>query len=189
MAEVLRDLSLYRESRGGLTLSGGEPLYQGEFTLSLLKAAKEQGIHTCLETCGLASSPLIREAAAYTDLFYYDYKATGEDMHKTLTGVSQRPILENLALLDQLGAYVVLRCPIIPTMNNTDAHITGIGETAKKYPCIKEIHLEPYHRLGVSKAAKLAHTPVYDGNPPDPAVMEAYRARIADISHKKCIIS
>ena len=189
MAEVMRDASLYKESGGGLTLSGGEPLYQGEFAVSLLRVAKEQGISTCVETCGHAKREIIEEAAKYTDDFYFDYKATGNEMHKRLCGVPQTVILENLAILDSLGAKVTLRCPIVPGMNDVPDHISGIAAVAEKYSCIGEVQLEPYHRMGVSKSEKLGESAAYDGKAPDRARLEAYCEEIGRISGKTCTIS
>lgn len=189
MAEVMRDASLYKESGGGMTLSGGEPLYQGEFAISLLKAAKEQGITTCIETCGQAKTEIIEEAAKYTDDFYFDYKATGDEMHKRLCGVPQTVILNNLARLDELGARVTLRCPIVTGENETPEHIAGIAAVAGKYSCITEVHLEPYHRLGVSKSEKLGQTAEYDGKAPERARLEAYCEEISKVSGKNCRIS
>ena len=189
MAEVMRDIGTYNESGGGMTLSGGEPLMQGEFAISLLKAAKDQGITTCVETCGHTKSEIMAEAAEYTDDFYFDYKATGDDMHKRLCGVSQKLILENLALLNELDARVTLRCPIVPGENDIPVHIAGIAYVAKKYSSIKEIHLEPYHRLGVSKSEKLGQIAAYDGKAPDRAVLEEYCRAITEASGKFCRIS
>ncbi|MBE6707934.1 MAG: glycyl-radical enzyme activating protein [Ruminococcaceae bacterium] len=189
MAEVMRDASLYKESGGGVTLSGGEPLYQGEFAVSVLKAAKDQGISTCIETCGHAKRDIIVEAAKYTDDFYFDYKATGDEMHKKLCGVPQTIILENLALLCELGARVTLRCPIVEGENEFPEHIRGIGEVAGKYSCIGEVHLEPYHRLGVSKSEKLGENAAYDGKAPDRVRLESYCEEITRISGKACRIS
>lgn len=189
MAEVMRDASLYNESGGGLTLSGGEPLFQGEFAIELLRAAKEKGISTCVETCGHAKRDIITEAAKYTDDFYFDYKATGDEMHKKLCGVPQTLILDNLAMLCELGAKVTLRCPIVEGENEFPEHIRGIGETAGKYSCIGEVQLEPYHRLGVSKSEKLGQTAAYDGKAPDRAKLEAYCKEITEISGKPCTIS
>ncbi len=189
MAEVMRDQSLYIESGGGMTLSGGEPLYQAEFAISLLKAAKEQGVTTCIETCGQAKTEVIEEAAKYTDDFYFDYKATGDEMHKRLCGVPQTVILNNLAKLDEVGARVTLRCPIVEGKNEIPEHIAGIAEIAGKYSCIKEVHLEPYHRLGVSKAEKLGQVAEYDGKAPERVRLEAYCEEISRISGKNCRIS
>ncbi len=189
MAEVMRDGSLYEESGGGMTLSGGEPLYQPEFAISLLKAAKDQGITTCIETCGQAKAEIIAEAAKYTDDFYFDYKATGDEMHKRLCGVPQTVILNSLAILDELGANVTLRCPIVEGENEFPEHIEGIASVAAKYSCIKEIHLEPYHRMGISKSEKLGQSAEYDGKAPARMRLEEYCRQIGSVSGKNCRIS
>ena len=188
MRTVMRDLPVYRESGGGMTLSGGEPLYQAEFAVELLKAAKSKGITTCVETSGQASPEALLAAAKYTDDFYFDYKATGDEMHQRLCGAPQGTILENLAALDGIGANITLRCPIIPGGNDTEAHIDGIGKIAAAHSRIGVIHLMPYHSLGVSKAGKLGLNDVYDGTPPERARLEAFCEQIKNISGKKCEI-
>ena len=189
IAEVLRDVAYFKDSGGGLTLSGGEPLYQGSFACELLKLAKENGLSTCVETCGFASRETLKKAAEYTDIFYFDYKATGEEKHKELCGTSNAVILENLALLDSLEKSVTLRCPIVPTLNDTEEHITGIAETARIHTSVKEVHLEPYHRLGIMKSEKLGEDSAFSGNAPDKAKMKEYCERISALSNKNCIIS
>ena len=179
MDVVLRDLAVY----------GGEPLMQPDFAVELLSAAKEAGISTCIETSGFADPDKLAEAVKYTDLFLFDYKATGDEMHKRLCGVTQRRILDNLGLLCRLGASAVLRCPIVPGANDVAEHIAGIAATAKKYDCIKEVQLEPYHRLGVSKAEKLYKTEIYDTDPPQRSYMEKCCEQIARDSGKNCSIS
>ncbi len=189
MAEVMRDESLYRESGGGITLSGGEPLYQGEFSVSLLKSAKEKGISTCIETSGYASQDIISEVSKYTDSFYYDYKATGDEEHRRLCGVPQTVILKNLSLLDSLGANVTLRCPIVPGQNQTPEHIAGIARTAAEHTSVKAIHLEPFHRLGKSKAEKLGQTEAFDTEVPNRDQLLRYCEEIKAACGKECIIS
>ena len=189
MRAVMRDMSVYKESGGGMTLSGGEPLYQAEFAVDLLKAAKACGITTCVETSGQASPEALLAAAKYTDYFYFDYKATGDEMHKRLCGAPQGPILENLALLDGIGANITLRCPIIPGMNDVEAHIDGIGKIAAAHSGISVVHLAPYHSLGVSKSKKLGLNDVYNGTPPERGRLEAFCEQIKNISGKKCEIT
>ena len=189
MEEVMRDVKIYRETGGGLTLSGGEPLLQADFALELLRMAKEAGISTSLETSGFASSEVIGKVAEYTDLFLYDYKATGEDEHKRLCGVSNKRILENLSLLDDLGATVILRCPIIPGINDNSTHFDGIAATATAHACIKEVHLEPYHRLGIDKAAQLGAAVTFDAEPPRKTDMADYCRMIEALCGKKVSVS
>ncbi|MBQ8250134.1 MAG: glycyl-radical enzyme activating protein [Clostridia bacterium] len=168
MDTVMRDLNVYRDSGGGLTLSGGEPLMQAEFSSALLKAAKDAGLHTCTETSGFGSSEALSEMAAYTDIFLFDYKLTGDEAHTEYCGAPGTPILHNLGLLDSLGKKVILRCPLIPDINTTKEHMEGIARVALSHPySVSEIQIEPYHRLGISKAVQLGITPTYEAEVPD----------------------
>lgn len=151
IALVRKDKVFYDASNGGMTLSGGEPLFQPEFTLALLKSAKENGIHTAIETCGFANTGIVREAAAFTDLFLFDYKETNPVLHRKFTGADNRRILDHLALLNELEKPVILRCPIIPGYNDREDHFLGISETANRFDCIEHVEIEPYHSLGTGK--------------------------------------
>lgn len=180
---VLLDKENYAASGGGLTLSGGEPLMHGDFTLELLTQAKAHGIHTCMETSGFGKKEILEQAAKVCDLFLFDYKATGDELHKKLCGVPQTPILENLQLLDSLGVKVILRCPLIPELNGTDAHLQGIAQTANKFSCVQQVQLEPYHRLGISKSHQLGLTPDYEAQVPETAWTENFREELQKLCH------
>ena len=97
----------------------------------------------------------LRQLVPLVDIFLFDYKLTDPALHKQYTGVSNEKILQNLAMLDGLGAKTVLRCPIIPTINDTPAHFAGIAATANGLKHVLGIDLEPYHPLGSGKAAML----------------------------------
>ena len=155
MHEVLRDRAFYETSGGGLTLSGGEVFLQFDFAMELLKSAKDHGLHTCVETCGFTEKDKLLRLAEFTDLFLYDWKCTDSDLHKRYTGVGNREIRENLRALNGLGAAVILRCPIIPDVNDTEEHFHGIAALANAFPSIKAVELEPYHPLGTDKASRL----------------------------------
>lgn len=161
MEEVLADKVFYKRS-GGVTISGGEPLAQIEFTYAILLACKSNNIHTCIETCGFAKAQDLKKIAELVDLFLFDYKLTDSTLHKKYTGVANDKILENLKTLCELGADIILRCPMIPDVNMSEDHYTAIAELANRYPNIKEIHLEPYHPLGVSKATSLGRVAEYN---------------------------
>ncbi|MDR0451392.1 MAG: glycyl-radical enzyme activating protein [Treponema sp.] len=152
-AEAKKDEAFYRNSGGGMTISGGEPFYQSGFTLALLRLAKEGGLHSCVETSGAAPFETLREAAGLTDLFLYDLKETDAEKHRAFTGISNELILENLQKLDDSGARTVLRCPIIPGCNDREDHFRGIGAVANRLRNVTGIDIEPYHPLGISKAA------------------------------------
>ena len=153
--EVLKDKVFYENSGGGMPLSGGEPMHQFEFTYELLAAAKEQGLHICMETCGFAKEDALKKAAEYVDIFLFDYKETNPEKHKEFTGVSNELILKNLKMLDDMGAKIILRCPIIPSLNDRDEHFDGIADVANSLANIIEINIEPYHPLGKGKAEML----------------------------------
>ena len=170
-AEVLKDKPFYKNSGGGVTLSGGEPLAQYDFSLELLKKAKENGIHTAIETCGYAEKSKILEIAKYVDLFLFDCKETDPELHKEYTGFDNKIILENLKALSDAGSKIILRCPIIPGFNDRAEHFKGISETAEKFIGIEHIEIEPFHPLGESKYSALgrevADIPVPSGKTVD----------------------
>lgn len=155
LEEVMKDEIFYRNSGGGLTVSGGEPMAQFDFTYNLLRAAKEKGLHTCMETCGYAPSVRYQKIAPLVDIFLFDYKLTDSDAHRRFTGVPNEKIIDNLKMLDAMGAVSVLRCPIIPTINDNTEHFNGIAQTANSLKHITEINIEPYHPLGCGKSAML----------------------------------
>lgn len=151
MKEVRKDIRFYENSGGGLTVSGGEPLMQADFALALLKQAKEEGMHTCIETTGYVRPEVLLSTVPFVDLYLYDYKETDSDRHKEFTGGRNERILENLFVLDEMGASMILRCPIIPGLNDREEHLAGIAETANKLKNIKMVHIEPYNSFGEGK--------------------------------------
>lgn len=155
MAQVVKDVKFYNQSGGGLTISGGEPLAQFDFTLELLRLAKQSGIHTCLETSGQAATSRILALLPYVDLFLFDYKESQDAKHKEFTGVSREQIDKNLHAVNDAGGKIVLRCPIIPTLNDRPNHFLAIAETANKLANIIEVNIMPYHPMGASKAARV----------------------------------
>jgi pyruvate formate lyase activating enzyme len=120
--------------------------------------------------------------AAVTDLFLLDYKITGDEAHQKWCGVPQKPILENLDRLEHLGAAVILRCPILPDVNGTEEHLQGIAQAALHHPgSVKGIHIEPYHRLGISKAAQLGMVPAYEADVPEKEWMQEFARRLQEL--------
>ncbi|MBQ8849400.1 MAG: glycyl-radical enzyme activating protein [Clostridia bacterium] len=153
--EVMQDRLYYENSGGGLTLSGGEPLFQPDFCAELLEKAKARGLHVCMETCGYASREALLRCARFVDLFLFDFKESDPQQHRRHTRVDNRIIIENLRFLDALGKATVLRCPIIPDINDREDHILGIASLANSLKNITEIVIEPYHTLGVGKYERL----------------------------------
>ena len=151
LSEVVRDKAFYKNSGGGMTVSGGEPLMQSEFLTALLTGAREQGISTCVETCGSCPPDVIKRIAPLVDLFLFDIKETDDAKHRELTGVPFTPIRENLRLIDGLGAKTILRCPIVPGKNLRDEHLQAIGELASTLKGVQDIEVMAYHTLGNGK--------------------------------------
>ncbi len=160
MAEALKDTEFYAQSGGGITLSGGEPLMQYDFSLEILKKAKAAGIHTAVETSGYCHKDL-NEISNYVDIWLYDIKLFSEREHIQYTGVSNQIILKNLYFLDSIGAKIILRCPIIPDINHTKEHFDRISVLANKLNHAVAIHFEPYHPLGMDKAIHLGKIQEY----------------------------
>lgn len=166
--EVLKDRQYYENSGGGITLSGGEPLMQPEFCLEVLKIAKKNKLHTCIETCGYSKWNNILKISDYCDLFLYDIKLTDTDIHKKYTGVNNELILENLKKLDSIGKKIVLRCPIIPSINDNEAHFAKIAQIANSLKNVTAINILPYHSFGKVKYKKLGEEYLLDNlNNPD----------------------
>ncbi len=155
---ALEDRLFYENSGGGLTISGGEPLMQHEFTVGLLKKAKANGLHTCLDTCGYAPIGILKIAMQYTDIFLFDIKETDERRHRQYAGVGLDLILNNLKFLDSKGKNIILRCPIIPGINDRLEHMETIRRLVKKYHNISKIELLKYHELGNDKYRLLGRT-------------------------------
>lgn len=153
--DVMKDLRFFKESDGGITVSGGEPMLQHEFTLALLKEAKKQGIRTAMETSGFAPLEQYKKVLPYVDEFLWDYKETDETKHKEFTGVNNQRILENLDALYKAGASIVLRCPIIPGLNDTEEHFRGIAARSSQMENLKGVELMPYHKFGVAKDTRI----------------------------------
>lgn len=183
MAEVLEDVSFFRESDGGVTLSGGEPLHQPEFTRALLLAAKDAGVHTCLDTSGFAPRRRLEEIAPLVDLFLFDYKATDPDEHKRLTGVDNRLILENLHWLYRQGAAITLRCPLVEGVNDSDCHLAGVARMAERYPNLRGIEIMPYHDIARDKYAGLGrHYELTGLAPVDREAIDGWMSRLRALS-------
>jgi len=153
--EILKDKVFYETSNGGVTISGGEPLYQSDFTTEILKKCKENGIHTAIETCGFASKEIFKKVVSNCDLVLFDIKETNDKKHKQFTNVPFNPIYENLKLLDDISIPFIIRLPIIPSLNDTKEHFDKVKEIAKTLKNIKDIEIMPYHILGIYKYEQL----------------------------------
>ena len=154
--EVLKDRVFHEESGGGVTFSGGEPLYQVEALLELLMQCKKHKLHTTVDTCGYAHWSSYEKIMPFTDLFLYDLKLTDEGDHKKFTGVKNELIVDNLIQLLNNQANVELRIPIIPGVNDSQEEIVRyIDLLQHSVKHIPKIHLLPYHSIADNKYLKL----------------------------------
>jgi len=149
LGEVLRDRPFYKNSGGGVTISGGEPLLQSEFVVRLLRACKEEGLHTAIDTTGYAPWQKIREAVSCADLMLWDVKHLDSREHEKTTGVGNRLILENLERAAEF-TRIWLRVPLIAGFNDSVEHIGSVVALARKIGAEK-VSLLPYHEGGRSK--------------------------------------
>lgn len=179
LGEVLKDRGYFDNSGGGITLTGGEPMASFPFSLELLRQSKVHSIHTAMETCGFATREHFAKIAPYVDLFLYDVKTVNEEKHLSLTGKPNAVIFENLAFLDGIGAKTVLRCPLVPGLNDTDGELKGIALLASGLKNVSAIELEPYHPLGVAKALRLGRQNPYEGRIPTAEDRERWRKTVA----------
>jgi pyruvate formate lyase activating enzyme len=156
LAEVRRDKPFYAEG-GGMTLTGGEPLLQPRLAEALLRLAKAESITTAVETCGYAAWPTCVRLVPYLDSILFDLKHMDDAIHRTWTGVSNEPILDNLRRLVAARAPVTVRVPLIPGFNATVENVQAIGAfVAGLGKNVLPVDVLPYHMFGRSKYAALA---------------------------------
>jgi len=191
MKEVERDRPYYRRSGGGLTLSGGEILVQPDFARALLKTAKENGIHTAVETTALAPFSEVEKILPYVDTFLMDIKHTNQIKHKEFTGVPNDLAPENAAKIAGTNqTELIIRVPVIPGFNASEYEISEIANFAATLPGVKEIHLLPYHRYGEGKYAALGRKyPMGDTEPPSPTEMETLKKAASNAAKQMTIRS
>ena len=185
--DVYKDKVFYDSTGGGLTVSGGEPFAQSEFLSEMLIRAKEKGLHTCIETSGFANQKAVERCLPYIDVFLFDYKVSGEEAHLKYTGISGERILDNLNFICSNGGKIILRCPIIPTVNDNEAHIKAIAELAEKYEGILHVELLAYHPMGADKAVRtgmLKEDELWVMDRLDEAKMQEYMEQLAKICKK-----
>jgi len=190
MDEVMKDASYYRRTGGGLTLSGGECLGQPEFAAALLEAAHEMGITTAIESTAFAPFETIEMLLPHLDYYLMDIKHMNSAKHEEFTGRPNELILENAKrLAARLGSRLVIRVPVVPTFNATEAEILAIARFADALPGVERIHLLPYHRLGMDKYARLGREYTLSGIVPSPAgVVEGLCEAVRKNTSLECIL-
>ena len=171
---LIQDKAFYDNSGGGVTLSGGECLLQASFCGELLKALKQNGIHTAVDTCGDVPREAINAVLAYTDIFLYDIKALDERLHLRCTGHSNRQILENLHYLADKNVPVEIRYPFVPGYNDGEAE--EIAAFLAQFSNITKVRMLPYHNYAGSKYAALGLENKSPAVLPEETALKAARA-------------
>ena len=176
------DSPFYDESGGGVTFSGGEPLRQWRFLVRALEAARACGYHVAVDTSGYAAERTIVRVAEAADLFLYDLKVMDPARHRRFTGVGLEPILRNLRTLDERGANVWIRLPLVPGHNDDTANLQAVGRFVAGLRRTRRVHVLPYHRLASAKYERLGLV-----NPmveiPSPAAADIDRAVAVLVSY------
>ena len=175
MREILKDKVFYENSGGGVTFSGGECMLQIDFLEEILKACKENGIHTAVDTAGHVPYESFERILPHTDLFLYDVKCFDSVKHKQYTGVGNKLILDNLKTLLGTGKAVWVRIPIIPTVNDTEEEMQQISALLEAHKNYERVELLPYHAMGQHKYSALGmHARQFDV--PDSNAMELLKS-------------
>jgi pyruvate formate lyase activating enzyme len=180
LAAVEEDRLFYEASGGGVTLSGGEPLAQPEFSARILRECRRIGVHTAMETCGYALWDAWEGLLPHLDLVLYDLKHTDPVRHERLTGVSNQLILDNLRRLDEAGIETVVRWPLVPGYNDDPETLRALAGLVQRLENVREIHLLPYHRFGRGKYERLGlEYPLPDLQPAGAPALATARAQLA----------
>jgi pyruvate formate lyase activating enzyme len=148
---IKRDSDFYRDSGGGVTVSGGEVLLQADFTLEILELCRKAGFHTCVDTSGQGSLEALQRIIPYADLFYFDIKHIDPKIHRAQAGRSNEAILRNFEEVAASGIPLVVRVPVVPGFNDTSDAISDIAEMVATHAPKATVHLLPYHRYGQQK--------------------------------------
>ena len=190
MDRVKRDMPFYKRSGGGVTVSGGECLWQSAFTLELLKACKAMGIHTAVDTTGYCKWEIMEQVLPYADLFLYDLKQMDPDLHKRVIGAENGPILDNARRLAKAGAKLQIRIPTIPMFNNSRDSYRAFGEFILELgDAVETVQLLPYHNLGAVKWERLGRPgPALEAIPPSEEQMKSLKKQLEDMGVKNVVI-
>ena len=186
METVMKDKKEYIKSGGGLTLSGGEATMQSKFSIELLKAAKENGLHTAMETCGETQWKILEEMLGYLDYLFYDFKAMDSEIHKEGVGVGNELIIENAvkaaAYCQEHGIFMHVRTPLIPGYNDSREQIREMAEfinNTMKLP-LKDGHYSilRYNKYAEGKYDRLGRDVLKHHEPQTPEYMDELNAII-----------
>ena len=160
LEEISKDDAYYKNSNGGITLSGGEPLFQFEEVFKLIQILKEKGYHIAIETTGMYNLNVLKKVEPYIDLFLHDIKHLNKEKLESITGASKEIIFNNLDYLSKTcKEKVIIRTPVIPGFNEEIVKDIILYAKEKGF---KEVNLLPYHSLGKNKWHNLKKDYMYE---------------------------
>jgi pyruvate formate lyase activating enzyme len=186
--EVEQDGQFYRESGGGLTLSGGECLLQPDFAAALLAGAHERGFTTAIETAGNVPWAFMEKVLPHVDTVLHDHKATDPERHKKWAGVDNSRILANFKKAYETFPHTtfIARTPLIPGVNDDEDHIRSVLAFIRPYKNVVDYELLPYHRFGENKYTFLGRVyELADFSPPSDETVRRLRAIIDEAFGRK----
>jgi pyruvate formate lyase activating enzyme len=155
MAQVKKDTIFYDQSGGGVTFSGGEPLMQPQFLLTLLTACRAEGIRAAVDTTCHAEPEVVQDVAGIADLFLCDIKHMSSELHREFTGVGNERILSNIQVLSAIAKELYIRIPIVPDFNSDQGNIEQTSQFVRSLKTIRRVDILPYNRGGLEKAVRL----------------------------------
>jgi len=181
--QLLKNKEIYKYDKGGVTLTGGEPLFQPMFVIDLLKKIRPE-IHTAIETSGYANSDIFQKVISQLDYVLFDIKQTDTVLHKKYTGVGNELILKNLEILCSSDIDFVIRIPLIPGVNDTKENMLNILSRIEGAKFLKRVELLRYHKTAGAKYSMIGkqYNPPFDVNR-KPAIYNVFES-----NHIKTII-
>ena len=187
LVEVLKDRDFFVASKGGVTLSGGEPLAQPDFCVEFLRKAKAERLHTAIETSGFASEEIVDRLLPLVDLWLYDVKELDPNRYVAYTTRSLAPSLANLRRIDaalNCPGRIVLRCPLVPGLNDDADELARVGALADELVSVERIDVEPYVPYGIDKAKQLG-LKVYEAPQPPSSYGERKVEQLLQLTKKQ----
>lgn len=186
---LMKDKPFYDQSGGGVTFSGGEPLMQSELVSSIASKLKQQDVNTAIETCMHVPWKNVEQAAPFIDCWLADLKHTNDEKFQQWAQGSLKRIKANFQKLAPIAKRIVIRVPVVPGFNDTEAELADIIDFAASLESCQEIHLLPYHTLGINKY-RLLDMPYLCADKPlnNPELLEYAQQHAKQYPHMNVIV-
>jgi len=153
--QIERSADFLRRAKGGVTLSGGEPLVQPQFMASIFRGCKEMKLHTALDTTGHLGAKVTDAMLADIDLVLLDIKSFNPDIYRRVTGVELQPTLDFARRLDQMGKKMWIRFVLVPGLTDDPANVDGLADFVASLKMVERVEVAPFHKMGEFKWEEL----------------------------------